>query len=157
MVSSLDGDGDKGSQKSAKINGIINSHLKDKNINPIILGQSIAGSDTIKEFAEKYNISIGKMTFIRNLMILNPDFELEDLVHLSLEELLELSRELGLDLNKIIDYDEDILEEKFQEEDLGEDDDILIDDDIDDDVKLAKEKNTSPGKLKIIKRIIINL
>lgn len=157
MVSVLDGDGDKGSQKIAKINGIINSHLKDKNINPIILGQSIAGFDTIKEFAEKYNISIGKMTFIRNLMILNPDFELEDLVHLSLEELLELSRELGLDLNKIIDYDEDILEEKFQEEDLDEDDDILIDDDIDDDVKLAKEKNTSPGKLKIIKGIIINL
>ena len=49
------------------------------------------------------------------------------------------------------------MEEKFQEEDLDEDDDILIDDDIDDDVKLAKEKNTSPGKLKIIKRIIINL
>lgn len=47
------------------------------------------------------------MTFIKNLLILNPDFQLEELVSLSIEELIKKSRDTGLDLKKIVDIDDD--------------------------------------------------
>ena len=51
---------------------------------------------------QKYKISVGKMTFIRNLIILNPNLKTEDLIDISLSELIEISQKYELDIDKII-------------------------------------------------------
>lgn len=81
----------------------IHKHLQNKKLDPVILSQKIDNSSTIKSYAKQYGISVSKMTFIRNLIILNPDFETEDLVDLTIEELVSLSQGIGLDLDKILD------------------------------------------------------
>ena len=118
LVSVLNEDLEQGNKKVSKINQTINSYFKDMDLNPIILRQSIVSTNTIEEFADKHNISVGKMTFIKNLMILNPEFQIEDLVNLSIEELITISREKGLDLSKIIDFDEDLLEDESHNMDI---------------------------------------
>lgn len=105
LLSVLNEDLDKGNKEVLEINEIINQYFKESNIDPLVLRQSIVSTNTIEECAEQYNISVGKMTFIKNLIILNPEFEIEDLVNLFIEELILISRENGLDLSKIIDYD----------------------------------------------------
>ncbi|NLW22952.1 MAG: PepSY domain-containing protein [Tissierellia bacterium] len=149
LVSVLNKNLEKGNKKVGELNETINSYFKNDDIKPIVLRQSIVKTNTLEEFAEEYNISVGKMTFIKNLMILNPEFQLEDLVHLSLEELIKISREKGLDLKKIIDFDEDILEEEFDDDEFDDIDDDMDDtddlDDIDhmDDIDDKKEDKSS--------------
>ena len=43
------------------------------------------------------------MTFIRNLILLNPAFKIEDLVELNLKELISLSKNMDLEIEKIMD------------------------------------------------------
>lgn len=133
LVSVLNEDAAVGTEKSHQLNEWIQTYLKERNVQPTVLQQSIQTSNTINEFAEQYDISIGKMTFIKNLMILNPEFNIEELVQLSLENLIVLSQQNGLDLSKIIEIEGSIEEDDGVddiEEDIEEDNDA---DDIDDD------------------------
>lgn len=92
--------------QSKKLSDLIHDHLKEQNMNPVVMRQSITESHTIEQYANTYDLSIGKMTFIRNLMLLHPEFEVEQLVGLSLEELVSLSAGSKLDLKSIIEADE---------------------------------------------------
>lgn len=85
----------------------VHEYFENQDLKLVVLRQVLENSNTLEEFAENYQISMGKITFIRNLMILNPDFILEELVGLSLEQLLMLSLETGLNLDKIIDSNAD--------------------------------------------------
>lgn len=80
----------------------IHEYLESRSVDPIVLSQKLEKTSTIEEYSKKYEVSINKMTFIRNLMILNPDFEIEELVDLKIEELVLLSQDMKLDLTKII-------------------------------------------------------
>jgi len=87
----------------------IHEYLTSKGIDTVILGQKIEKTNTLRDYANEYGISLSKMTFIRNLMILHPELKIEELVEQSLQELVELSRQLGIDLKGIIesqDWDE---------------------------------------------------
>lgn len=128
LVSVLNENIDKGKSQVHKLNEIIRDFFKEEEFKPVVLRQSIVTTGTIEEYAKKYNISIGKMTFIKNLLILNPDFELEELIDLSIEELIKISRDTGLDLSKIVDIDDDLIED-----DLDDPDDIDDVEDRDDD------------------------
>jgi len=81
----------------------IHEYLTSKDIDTVVLGQKIEKTNTLRDYANEYGISLSKMTFIRNLMILHPELEIEELVELSLQELVELSRQLGIDLKGIIE------------------------------------------------------
>lgn len=147
LVSVLNEDVEKGNIQVDKLNETISQFFSHEEIRPIVLRQSVVTTKTIEDYANKYNISIGKMTFIKNLIILNPDFELEELVNLSIEELIKLSRDIGLDLSKIVDIDDDLLEDDLDdlddvedrydhngyEDDDNDDDNDEIDDDGDND------------------------
>jgi hypothetical protein len=81
----------------------IHEYLTSKGIDTVILGQKIEKTNTLRDYAKDYGISLSKMTFIRNLIILHPELEIEELVELSLQELVERSRQLGIDLKGIIE------------------------------------------------------
>lgn len=81
----------------------IHQHLEKKELHPIVLSQKLDNTSTIENYAKKYGVSVSKMTFIRNLMILNPELETENLVDLTIEELVDLSQDMNLELDKIIE------------------------------------------------------
>lgn len=145
LVSVLNENIDKGKSQVHKLNEIIRDFFKEEEFKPVVLRQSIVTTGTIEEYAKKYNISIGKMTFIKNLLILNPDFELEELIDLSIEELIRISRDTGLDLSKIVDIDDDL--DDLIEDDLDDvedrDDDRGYEDDVWDDDDYKKYGNKS--------------
>ena len=129
LISVMNNNLEKSKIQTANLNTVIHEYLEEYDIRPVVLRQSITKSNTIDEYAGKYNISIGKMTFIRNLIILNQDFKEDELAVLSLEELVVLSSQTRLDIKSIIEVDDEL-------------DEFSNDDDYD---------NKSPGK-KLIDR-----
>jgi uncharacterized membrane protein YkoI len=127
LVSVLNNDIEIGSRQSTRLNSSIRDHLQKQSIQGVVLRQAITKSNTIEDFARDYEISVGKMTFIRNLIILDPNLKVEDLVILSLEELVRISAKTGLDIKRIIEVDQE-LDELYQDVD---DDDELDDYDYD--------------------------
>lgn len=115
LVSALHDDSEKSRQLAREFDQGIHQFFESQEMDLIVLRQSLVHSSTLEEFSKTYNMSIGKMTFIRNLMVLNPDLQLEELVDLSLEELLMISMETGLDLNRIIETDDDYEEFELPE------------------------------------------
>lgn len=103
LLSVFNKDKEKSKKQANDLNELIHTKLDDVNMNPILLTQSLERSSTIKNFADKYGISVGKMTFIRNMIILNPDLQTEDLVNLTLRELVQLSQDTGIDIERIIE------------------------------------------------------
>ena len=126
----------------------IHEYLTSKGLDTVILGQKIEKTNTLRDYANDYGISLSKMTFIRNLMILHPELEIEELVEQSLQELVELSRQLGIDLKGIIesqDWDK-IPEESENMEEIEEPEEPEVlptapDDDDDDDKDKGKDKD----------------
>jgi len=121
LISVLNDDVEKAKAQIAYLNTNIHDYLEARHVKPIVLRQSITKSNTIAEYAEQYNISIGKMTFVRNLIILNPDFEVEELITLSLEDLVCLSAQTKLDIKSIIDVDDEIDKYYAEEQQVPED------------------------------------
>lgn len=113
-----------------RLNTSIHSYMGKREFVPIVLIQNLEKTSTIESFANEYGISLSKMTFIRNLMILNPELQVEDLVDLSLKELIILSQSMKLDLESIIESDDF---ERIPEYNPIADDIEDIDDDDDDD------------------------
>lgn len=93
-------------EKLTRLDDLIHAYLKNREIVPILLNQRLEKTRAIENYAKEYGISISKMTFIRNLMILQEGLKVEDLVKLSLEELVLLSKDLELDLGRIIESED---------------------------------------------------
>ncbi|MDR7870761.1 MAG: PepSY domain-containing protein [Tissierellaceae bacterium] len=162
LISVYNKDKDKSKKQVEDLNVAVNTHLEDVNLKPILLTQSLDKSSTIEEYAKKYGISVGKMTFIRNMIILNPELKTEELVNLSLFELIELANNEGINLEKVIesddynrldtkdpviDEDQDDFDEDIYELDDDEDDD---NDDDDDDEKDVAADQKPDRKIDII-------
>ena len=96
LVSVYNKDSEKSKNQVDKLNRVIKNKLDANNAHPIILSQSLDKSNTVEEFAEEYGVSIGKMTYIRNLIIQNPELKTEELVYLSLNELIKISQNTGI-------------------------------------------------------------
>ncbi len=93
----------KAEQQKQILDERIHEHLQAKELQPIVLLQKLDNTTTIEKYARMYGISVSKMTFIRNLIILNPELQPEDLAGLSIEELVRLSQSMEIDLEKIIE------------------------------------------------------
>lgn len=136
----------------------IHTYLQEKKIQPIILSQKLDKTATIEKYAKEYGVSVNKITFIRNLIILNPKLEIEDLVNLSIENLVKLSQDMDIQLDKIIhsiDFEyieipesepvklqeeikDDLMDEKDEKEDDDDDDDNKEEEDDDDEGELVE-------------------
>ncbi len=103
LLSVYNNNQEKAEQQKLDLDRRIHEYLQQGEFQPIVLSQKLDNTSTIESYAKEFNISTSKMTFIRNLIILNPEFQTEDLVGLSIEELVRLSQAMDLDLDKIID------------------------------------------------------
>jgi|LSQX01.3.fsa_nt_gb hypothetical protein len=103
LLSVYNKDENKAEQQKQSLDRRIHEHLQEKELQPIVLLQKLDKTSTIEKYAEEYGISISRMTFIRNLIILNPQLKPETLVGLSIGELVRLSQGMELELDKIID------------------------------------------------------
>ncbi|MEA4833438.1 MAG: PepSY domain-containing protein [Oscillospiraceae bacterium] len=65
----------------------IDSVLKSNSVEGAIIAQSACGNQTAKNAASQYGISVGKATFISNIIAKNPDLDFETLSTLSIHEL----------------------------------------------------------------------
>ena len=161
LLSIYNNNEEKSQIQKLEIDKKIHQHMKKKSFEPIVLSQNLENTSSIEHFSKEYGISVSKMTFIRNLLILNPELKTKDLVNLSIEELVSLSQGMGLDLDKILDSTdfEKIEEREDNTLEIGEtspdtlgakeeikdyedyDEDDIEEDDDQDDEKKAGSKN----------------
>ena len=119
---------EKSKEQKERLNTKVKEYLEDKNIKPVVLAQSIKEEDD--DFDETYEISEGRLIFIEKLIRANENFKIQDLVDLSLEELVTLAEDNNIDVKSIIDdyYDD------MDDYDMVDDDDDMDDEDDDDDM-----------------------
>lgn len=69
----------------------VSKHVKEilsgYSVEASVVSQDLTFSKDTKEIAQKYDISIGKVTLIQELMQQNPDYEFENLMHLTINDL----------------------------------------------------------------------
>src|SRR6056297_3730501 len=82
-------------EQKERLNTKVNEYLENKNIKPVVLAQSIRDED---DFDETYEISEGRLIFIEKLIRANKDFKIQDLVNLSLEELVTLAEDNNINV-----------------------------------------------------------
>lgn len=141
LLSVYNKDMEKETSQLSELDTYIHNYLRERGIDPVVLGQKIEKTNSIEDYAREYGVSLSKMTFIRNLMILHPDLQVEELVKMSIRDLLKLSRNLGIDLEGIIESQD---WEKIDEEVVPEMDDDLDDQDDDD-----KEDEMEPARTRL--------
>lgn len=129
LLSVYNKDQNKAEQQKQDLDKRIHEHLQAKDLQPIVLLQKLDNTSTIEKYAREYGISVSRMTFIRNLIILNPELRPEALVGLSIGELVRLSQGMELELDKIIDsVDFDKLQTLTPERDTETDQESELDD-----------------------------
>jgi hypothetical protein len=109
----------------------ISSCLRKKEVKPMILQQTILSHNKPKKLAKEYNISLGKLNFLKELIALDSSLKIEELAPLSLQELLQVAKEKEIDLHELVDYEDSYLnkesninnyENKQENEGVDEDD-----------------------------------
>ncbi len=134
LLSVYNRDSEKAEEKKEILDQAIHQYLMKKTIEPIVLTQRLDETYAIEQYADEFGVSVSMMTFIRNLMVLDPDLRIDDLAGLSIEELVRLSQGVGLDLERIIDTkDMDKIERIAPLPKIIDDDDDDDDDDDEDD------------------------
>lgn len=106
LLSVYNKDQEKQSSYQEKLNTSIRDYMEKEEFLPIILIQKLEKTSIIEKYANEYNVSLSKMTFIRNMIVLNPELQTEDLVDLSLEELVIISQSMELNLKDLIESDD---------------------------------------------------
>jgi hypothetical protein len=132
LLSVYNKDKEKAEFQKVTLNESIHEYLEEKSITPIVLTQNIENTTTIEKYAVEYSVSVSMMTFMRNMIILDPNLKIEQLAGLSLSELVKMSQGMGLKLEKIIDS-KDLERIKPAAEPIRPSDDYDDEEDYDDD------------------------
>lgn len=85
-----------------RVDLILKDALKKSNIDPIVIMQTMQTSGTLEQLAKNYNITESRLHFIGLLMRFNPNLVLEDLVNMSLQDLLTIAEAQKFDLSKVL-------------------------------------------------------
>ena len=124
---------EKAELQKVTLDEFIHGYLEDKSITPIVLIQNIENTATIEKYAAEYRVSVSMMTFMRNMIILDPNLKIEQMAGLSLSELVKMSQGMGLDLERIIETKDIEKIRPITEPIIDSDDDEIHNDEIDDD------------------------
>lgn len=158
LLSVYNEDPEKRDRQLSELDQAIHAYLQSLEIQPIVLTQTLDPTQTLTNYAEANQISVSKMTLIRNMILLDPELKMEDLAKLTLEQLIKVSSKVTLDLDKIIqssdldriktlddhDDDEDDKDDEDNEDDGDEFDDESNDDkDDSDDSEDSDEQDDS--------------
>jgi len=102
LLSVYNEDPEKRDRQLSELDQAIHAYLQSLKIQPIVLTQPLDPTQTLTDYAEANQISVSKMTLIRNMILLDPELKTEDLAKLTLEQLIKVSSKVTLDLDKII-------------------------------------------------------
>ena len=83
-------DHEKAEELRIRLNSAVSEYLNEKGIAVYVTDQEMSENEEEEEIAEKYGISLGKLTLIRKVMKEHKNLKIEDLTQLSLKELTEL-------------------------------------------------------------------
>ncbi|HZK37983.1 MAG TPA: PepSY domain-containing protein [Clostridia bacterium] len=97
---------DRQSAQQKRISALIHDYMEREKLAPIMLTQDLHVTDTLERYAAEYGISLSRMNFIMNIINLNPELEVDELVDLSLKELVILVQFMELDLKSIVEFDD---------------------------------------------------
>lgn len=123
LVSVQNQNADKAQKTQERITSEINSSLTQAGLSPTVLRQTIStDDDDIEDLADKYDVSRGKMTLICHLVKAHPSLTVEELVPLSLQELLTLVDNEQINLHDFVEY-EDHDDDDDHDKDEHDDDD----------------------------------
>ncbi|MZQ99363.1 MAG: hypothetical protein GT601_16985 [Acidaminobacter sp.] len=140
LLSVYNEDPEKRDRQLSELDQAIHAYLQSLEIQPIVLTQPLDPTQTLTDYAEANQISVSKMTLIRNMILLDPELKAEDLAKLTLEQLIQVSSKVKLDLDKIIqssdmdriksgdDFDDDLDEEDEIENNIDDESDDHKDD-----------------------------
>lgn len=81
---------------------LLKDALKKTEVDPILIMQTMQPSGTLEQLAEDFDIPESRLHFIGLLMRFNSNLVLEELVTMSLQELLAIAEEQKLDLSPIL-------------------------------------------------------
>lgn len=88
-----------------RVDLLLKDALEKSDVDPILIMQTMQPSGTIEQLAEDFGISESRLHFIGLLMRFNSNLVLEELVTMSLQELLAIAEEQKLDLSPILTPD----------------------------------------------------
>ncbi|MEE0418876.1 MAG: hypothetical protein UDG86_02380 [Lachnospiraceae bacterium] len=106
----------------------IRETLSQSDISADIYEQQISETKDIQEIAKKYGISVGKASFLLKLTQQDASLSLEELAHMSMEEIAEIIRSRKIDISGFAGYEadeslmenlEEILEEEQESQKKG--------------------------------------
>lgn len=116
--------------KAAELQGIITKDieeiLKANYVDAKVYNQKVASNIELINLAKSYNVSLGKMAFIKNLCQKDSSLKPEDLAKMTLRELEGLIVKNNIDISDMIHFDkDDSLSENIEEimEEMDDDDD----------------------------------
>ena len=97
---------DRQSAQQKRISALIYDYMEREKLDPVMLTQDLHVTDTLEKYAAEYGISLNRMNFIMNIINLNPELKVDELVDLSLKELVILVQFMELDLESIVEFDD---------------------------------------------------
>ncbi|MBR5497837.1 MAG: PepSY domain-containing protein [Clostridia bacterium] len=107
LVTVCNDDESKAMQMKDEICSDINLALENNNADAVIIRQTSAYTEDAKKFAEENNISVGKATFILNIVKKDSTLNAQELAEMSISEIAMLVRYNNIDISDIADYDHD--------------------------------------------------
>ncbi len=108
MVSVENGDTDKAANQAKLVGEVIRKNVASQNITPHILRQVLDKAETEEKsaLAEKYNVSIGKISLITEIASSDEKLTVEELSDMSIKDIITTCQEKSIDLHEIIESDE---------------------------------------------------
>lgn len=79
----------------------INTYLKVNGIDAALISQIIVVDDAIEEISEAKDVSLGKLQLVNKLIESNPDYDLDDLLELNVNDLNLLLQHPNYDIDEI--------------------------------------------------------
>lgn len=85
----------------------IDASLSEHNASAPVINQTLTDATDAEAFAKANNISVGKATFVLNLVKKDATLKAEELAKLSLKDLAGIVNAKNIDISDIVDYDAD--------------------------------------------------
>lgn len=85
-----------------RVDVLLKDALEKSDVDPILIMQTMQPSGTLEQLSENFGISESRLHFIGLLMRFNSNLVLEELVTMTLQELLAIAEEQKLDLSPIL-------------------------------------------------------
>ncbi len=104
LVSVENEDSEKADDIKGAITDDIYKALDKKEIDSIVLTQSVKKTKKLEEEAQELNVSVGKMSLIRSLASRDAELDVRQMAEMSIQDISNLAQERKVDITDVVDY-----------------------------------------------------